>query len=189
MLVKQYEHRLPADYDMGIIRRRAAKGGPAFDATPGLRFKAFMGRERGSFGAVTNCYSSLYLWNAEAAALDFLTGERFRFVTDSFGRPVIHTWLPLGLQRGAAEQAKSVIIEQADIDAQADLAAFRDQTERRDRELAAGRGTYAVLSALDLATWRHARFTLSGADPQPKPGAAVYEVFYFASPDMPPPAG
>ena len=41
MLSKQYIHRLPADYDIGHVRERAARRGPLWDAAPGLGFKAF----------------------------------------------------------------------------------------------------------------------------------------------------
>lgn len=42
MFAKQYSHRLPADYDMNLIRRRAAQLGPSWDHTEGLLFKAFI---------------------------------------------------------------------------------------------------------------------------------------------------
>jgi len=51
MFAKQYSHRLPANYDMGLIRRRASELGPLWDDTQGLVFKAFIAEERGVFGA------------------------------------------------------------------------------------------------------------------------------------------
>ena len=62
MIIAHYAHRLPADYDIGIIRDRAGRRGHLFDAIPELYFKAFLLRERGRFGAIQNEYSSLYLW-------------------------------------------------------------------------------------------------------------------------------
>jgi hypothetical protein len=39
MIVAHYEHRLPADYDLGLIRSRAQERGPLWDAKPELYFK------------------------------------------------------------------------------------------------------------------------------------------------------
>ena len=47
MIITHYAHRLPADYDIGIIRSRAGARGHLFDAIPELYFKAFLLRERG----------------------------------------------------------------------------------------------------------------------------------------------
>ena len=48
MIIAHYAHRLPADYDVDIIRNRAAARGHLFDAIPELYFKAFLLRERGT---------------------------------------------------------------------------------------------------------------------------------------------
>ena len=47
MIIAHYAHRLPADYDIPIIRNRAAARGHLFDAIPELYFKGFLLRERG----------------------------------------------------------------------------------------------------------------------------------------------
>ena len=88
MFAKQYSHRLPADYDMAVIRRRAEQLGPLWDRAEGLLFKAFIAQERGL--ATGNVYASVYLWADPLKAADFLLGEGFQKVLDSFGRP--HTY-------------------------------------------------------------------------------------------------
>ena len=52
MFAKQYSHRLPADYDMDVIRRRAAQLGPLWDDTQGLLFKAFIAHEIAKWGDI-----------------------------------------------------------------------------------------------------------------------------------------
>ena len=42
MIIAHYAHRLPADYDIGIIRDRASRRGQLWDAIPELYFKAFL---------------------------------------------------------------------------------------------------------------------------------------------------
>ena len=53
MLVARYRHRLPADYPMDRIRARVAERAPAWDAIPGLIFKAVTVEERAR-GAAAN---------------------------------------------------------------------------------------------------------------------------------------
>ena len=67
MIIAHYAHRLPADYDIAIIRTRAKARGPVWDAIPGLYFKDFVLRECGRLGAIANEYSSLYLWQQDEA--------------------------------------------------------------------------------------------------------------------------
>ncbi|SCD81378.1 protein of unknown function, partial [Streptomyces sp. SolWspMP-sol7th] len=57
MHAKQYEITLPADYDMGVIRRRVAVGGHVLDDRPGLGLKAYVIRERGVEGSPVNQYA------------------------------------------------------------------------------------------------------------------------------------
>jgi len=72
MLIKQYEHRLPSDYDMSTIRERGRTRGLLWDHAEGLAFKAFALRERGQHGAHHNAYTSIYLWLNEDEAAKFV---------------------------------------------------------------------------------------------------------------------
>jgi hypothetical protein len=51
MYASQYELTLPADYDMGVIRDRVARGGRLLDDRAGLGLKAYLIRERGVNGS------------------------------------------------------------------------------------------------------------------------------------------
>ncbi|MBN9232566.1 MULTISPECIES: DUF4865 family protein [Phyllobacteriaceae] len=185
MLMKQYIHRLPADYDMGRIVERATKLGPDWDDTPGLGFKAFIAQRRGENGALNNAYSSLYLWLDDEAAVDFITGERFRKVIDGFGRPAIETWLPLDIHIGSSGIARSVYREDILLDADTDFSALRRREGERNTAAVKQPGSFAAITAIDLASWRLSRFLLSAeAARQPERGAA-YDVLHFAKPGMP----
>ena len=117
MIAKQYSIALPADYDMGIIRRRVAERGARFDSFPGLYLKAFLIRERGRAGAVGNEYAPFYLWPETEALWDFVAGDGFRAIIDGFGRPAIRNWLTLGVETRARLRPTAV------------LAATRSETE------------------------------------------------------------
>jgi len=70
MIIAHYAHRLPADYDIGIIRNRAKSRGHLFDAVPELHFKGFLLRERGRFGR-TNILRSISGARMRASAISF----------------------------------------------------------------------------------------------------------------------
>src|ERR1700748_256340 len=120
MIIVQYAHRLPADYDISLMRSRAKARGHLFDAIPELYFKAFLLRERGRFGAITSEYSSLYLWRKDQGFRDFLVDGRMRSVTDSFGRPQIETRVVLDALKGEGRQARFLYKQGQDMAPDAD---------------------------------------------------------------------
>ena len=180
MLIKQYAHRLPADYDMQRIRDRAVTRGPDWDETAGLVFKAFLMRERDRNGAAGNVYASVYLWRDPVEAAAFLTGPRFLNVVATFGRPRIETWLPLDVQLGTAPAARWLLREDACVPDGTDLAAFRRDEITGNAAIIQRAGTLAVFSGLDLAAWRLSRFTLSAE--RPSASGTCYEILYLAAP-------
>lgn len=178
MFAKQYSHRLPADYDMGVIRRRAAQLGPLWDNTEGLLFKAFIAQERGQ--ALGNLYASVYVWADPLQAADFLLGERFQKVLDSFGRPHIESWLPLDVQRGPAQSALSLYREEWALEPGADRVAIVADEKARNRQLADSSDTFAVFLALDVQAWRLVRITLSAGELEADHPGTGYQVLYLA---------
>ena len=184
MFSMQYSHRLPSDYDMTVIRERAARRGPQWDDTQGLAFKGFVATEKGRFGATANLYASVYLWVDPGATAKFLMDERFQAVIDSFGRPTIESWLPLDARRGKAIRALSLYRETSPLAADADRRAFLAAEQEQNREIAARDDTVAVVAALDLQGWQRVRFTLSSSEVDPTRSGTAYEVLYLATPEL-----
>ncbi|WP_175775245.1 DUF4865 family protein [Burkholderia anthina] len=183
MLIKQYEHRLPFDYDIDQIRARGRVRGAAWDDAQGLAFKAFALRERGRHGAPHHAYTSIYLWLDENAAVDFITGPRFRPVLDSFGRPEIRTWLPIAVHVGDVQrEALSIYKHETDIGDSTDLVALRKAETVRGDGIAGHPDTIAVVAGIDVTDWRLVRFEISAA-PLREPDAGIgYEIAYLAAP-------
>ncbi|MFD5437087.1 DUF4865 family protein [Kitasatospora sp. NPDC127067] len=102
MHAMQYEITLPADYDMGVIRKRVADKGHLLDAHPGLGLKAYLVRERGRQGSPVNQYAPFYLWRTVEGMNGFLWGPGFRGLSADFGRPAVRHWLGAGLTHGAS---------------------------------------------------------------------------------------
>ncbi|MFD7737514.1 DUF4865 family protein [Kitasatospora sp. NPDC059800] len=105
MHAMQYEITLPADYDLGIIRKRVADKGHLLDAHPGLGLKAYLVRERGRDGSPVNQYAPFYLWRTAEGMNSFLWGPGFRGLSADFGRPAVRHWLGAGLAHGAVPDA------------------------------------------------------------------------------------
>lgn len=184
MFIKQYRHRLPADYDMSIIRSRVAKGGPVFDDRPHLAFKSFSIEENGQMGAVGNAYSSLYLWFNIDAVVDFLWYQGFQNVFDTFGRPTVETWLAIDAAKGQSDHATMLYREDDDMPHDQPLADLRALETERNRQNAAQPGTVASVVGIELATWRIARFTLRETAMQDHAGHMAYQVAYLAKPGL-----
>jgi Domain of unknown function (DUF4865) len=182
MIIAHYAHRLPADYDLRIIRERAAARGHLFDAIPELYFKAFLLRERGRFGANQNEYSSLYLWRADQGFRDFLVDGRTRSVTDSFGRPAIETRFVLDALKGEGGQPRFLTKHEQDITRDTDLTSAFAEEIARNRAAVKQAGVVASAVGVDAQNWKFTRITLSEQEPTGREQATAYQVLYLAQP-------
>ncbi|CAH1665765.1 DUF4865 family protein [Chelatococcus asaccharovorans] len=182
MILAHYAHRLPAAYDVGLIRARAAERGVLWADVPELYFKGFLLRERGRYGAIANNYSSLYLWRQDEAFRDFLLTGRYRVVTDSFGRADIATRFVLDARRGEATEARFVFKHELDIPLDADLeAAFAAEVETT-RQAALRAGTVVAAVGIDAQTWRFTRIVVSANAPGGAEEGTAYEILHLARP-------
>jgi hypothetical protein len=180
MIIAHYAHRLPADYDIDIIRNRAKARGNLFDAIPELYFKAFLLRERGRLAAIQNEYSSLYLWRRDEGFRDFLTSGRTKSVTDSFGRPRIETRFVLDAHKGSGEVARLLYKQEQHIADNTDLtSAFADEIAR-NREIARQDGIVAAAIGVDAQNWKFTRVLLSERELSGR--GSAYQVLYLAKP-------
>jgi hypothetical protein len=184
MLIKQYEHRLPSDYDMSLIRARGRTRGPVWDSAAGLAFKAFALRERGQHGARHNAYTSIYLWLDEDEVTRFMTGPRFEAVLESFGRPPIQTWLPLVVRTGRQGAALSIYRDDVAVGENVDLSELSLAETERSARLVTRDDVLVSLVGIDAFNWKLARFTLSSAPLQALEGAIGYEIAYLAAPGL-----
>jgi hypothetical protein len=165
MLIVHYGHRLPADYDLALIRKRSRERGPVWDDRPDLHFKAFLLRESGRFGASANHFSSLYLWRQDTAFRDWLVRGGYKIVTDSFGRAEIDTRLTLDARRGPATEAQFLYRRDVAIPPDADLAAAFAAEIERNGVIAAQQDVVAAAVGLDARTWTFSRIVISEAEP------------------------
>lgn len=188
MIAKQYSFTLPADYDMGIVRRRVADRGGVFDSVAHLAFKAFLISERGVYGSHENAYAPFYVWRSEQGMLDFLLGPMFRGVSNDFGWPAVRTWTPLALTVGANVRAAThASRELVPIAAYGDLADLRALEQSLHADIVDKPTVVARVVAIDPTTWTLVRFVLwreSPADTTPAAGTQWYEVLHVSAPEQ-----
>ena len=161
MLAMQYSISLSADYDMESIRDRVARRGPTYDTLEHLGCKAFLITEKGKDGNRENSYAPFYVWQAPQGMLDFLCGDKFKGLTESFGWPVVKVWTVIAVGAGNSSQWPTYATREL-----VHLAPHSDLSALRSAELAAQQETlhsphvHARVVALDPSTWTLVRFTL-----------------------------
>jgi hypothetical protein len=182
----QYGFTLPADYDMGIIRRRIADKGHLLDDFDGLVFKAYLHAGRGDarLPSRDNLYAPFYLWRDADAMQRFLCGGGFAALSDAFGRPAVRSWQAWSAAlapdaRGATCASREIV----DLPPGTDLVQRREEEARlarRDRDA----GALAAVAALDPRDWRLVRLRLWDRDRADLAGAHVqlYAVGHVSMP-------
>ncbi|MFJ4681281.1 DUF4865 family protein [Kitasatospora sp. NPDC088783] len=200
MLAKQYEITLPADYDLDVIRRRIKAGAPLLDDRPGLGFKAWLIRERGTDGSPVNQYAPLYVWRSDGEAARFLVGGGgFENIVRDFGRPTVRHWTVLahfsGPARTAAPEPGTATRRLTTVPAGPDplaLAAHVGQEVEQLRELARDPGVHTAVLALDPSGWELLRFVLRSdepadvpsADPAADPATTLFRLPHLSAPEL-----
>ncbi|MBB6250810.1 DUF4865 family protein [Nitrospirillum iridis] len=183
MLIAHYSHRLTADYDLDILRRRAAAGADRWAAVPELYFKGFLLREPGRLGAIAPAYSALYLWRQDAAFRDFLVQGHYKTVTDSFGRADIDTRVALDARKGPGRGARFAVVENTPIGIDTPLARLFADEIALNREMAERPDIIAAVVGVDAQTWTLTRLRLTAEEPTGlSPTAVAYQILHLARP-------
>lgn len=180
MYAMQYSINLPADYDMGIIRDRVARTGAAMDGFPGLRFKAYLIRER-VMGQPTNEYAPFYVWDDIDGMRRFLWGGvGFAGIVTSFGRPPVLDWTVAEVVEGPAHDREPTwatrdltpLPEGAVPDLAVPAAVARARSSWSDT-------THTSVVAVDTTTWTVCQFQLHTRRPDDSDGE-LYEVLHLS---------
>jgi hypothetical protein len=179
----QYEVTLPADYDMGIIRRRVLERGRATDDFDGLGLKAYLVQDQAN-GAAVNQYAPFYLWNDSAGMARFLWGGGFfTGICQSFGRPSVRHWTGVDSLPGpdvdqpAVAATKNTLSLPPEVDPAGPVAAAVDSL----RSTAQLPGVHSSAIAVDPSRWELVHFTLWSGEPGIVPGTR-YQVLHLSTP-------
>ena len=185
MYAMQYEITLPADYDMGIIRRRVETTGRRMDDFDGLGLKAFLVQDQAN-GAIANQYAPFYLWNEPEAMGRFLWGGGFfTAICTSFGRPTVRHWTGVETLRGPEVDQPAVAATKHTWQLPAEVDPAEPVGEALDtlRQRAAMPGVHSSAIAVDPARWELVHFTLWSGEPEIVPGTR-YQVLHLSTPGI-----
>ncbi|MCH0542769.1 DUF4865 family protein [Streptomyces sp. MUM 203J] len=186
MHAMQYEITLPADYDMGVIRKRVATRGHLLDDFPALGLKAYLIRERGVNGSPVNQYAPFYLWAGHEGMNAFLWGTGFQGLVDDFGRPQVLHWAGAAYGEGpaAGSAPRAAVRHRARIPAGTRPAAAVEQAVAAHERLVLRDGLVAAAVAADPHHWDLLTFSLWAHTPRDEPGD-TYEVLHVSAPERP----
>jgi len=173
MQAMQYVIKLPADYDMAVIRHRVATRAAALDGFPGLGLKAYLIRDKQ--------YAPFYLWNDPDGMNRFLWTGGFRGIVTDFGRPTVRHWIGLAYAAGSRSElpttaTRHVIAVPEDVDPQRFVT---EAVEHLDPT-----GSYCTALAVDPDRWELVRFTLWAGEPGEGTPGTRYEVLRLNVPEL-----
>lgn len=155
MIAMQYTIRLAGDYDLQQLRERVIRRKPMFDGLDGLLHKAYL------FNESQLLYAPFYVWQNDDAARNFLTGDLFRDLVETFGRPRVRVWNVLAWGgKSGGERGPAVAVKELDaIPAEQGLGALvATEVERHEKALAT-KGLCFHLTALDPDRWELMRYS------------------------------
>ncbi|MEV7883442.1 DUF4865 family protein [Streptomyces sp. NPDC002817] len=184
MHAMQYELTLPADYDMDVIRGRAARVGHLLDEWEGLGLKAYLMRERGVHGSPVNQYAPFYLWDTVAGMNSFLWGGAFQRLSDDFGRPSVRQWTGLAHEEGGAGSPAQVAVRRRQpVPDGVELAEVMEDAVREAGRLAAQDGAVLATAVVDSSRWEVLHFSFWAHD-TPKVEGDVFQVLHLSAPGL-----
>ena len=185
MHAMQYDISLPADYDMGVIRRRVADRGHLLDQWEGLGLKAYLMRERGDQGSPVNQYAPFYLWNTVEGMNSFLWGGGFQGLSDDFGRPSVRQWTGLAYEEGGAvgSRARVAVRRRQPVPDGVESGAFTADAAAESRRLAGEDGALLAAVAVDTSRWELVHFSLWAHD-TPKAEGDLFQVLHLSAPGL-----
>ncbi|PAZ11098.1 DUF4865 domain-containing protein [Streptomyces sp. SA15] len=183
MHAMQYELTLPADYDMDIIRGRVSRVGHLLDDWEGLGCKAYLMRERGTYGSPVNQYAPFYLWNTVEGMNSFLWGGGFQGLGNDFGRPSVRQWTGVAYEEDGAigSRARVAVRRRQPVPEGVELAAFMEDAVGETGRLAGEDGAVLAAAAVDTGRWELVHFSL-WEDETPKADGDVFEVLHLSAP-------
>ncbi|MGD9958992.1 DUF4865 family protein [Nocardioides sp.] len=184
MQLMQYEITLPADYDMGIIRRRVGTRGSRTDHFTDLGAKAYLIRERGQHGSPVNQYAPFYMWAGDTGMNHFLFGAGFDGIRTDFGRPAVRTWQTVAHIDGPApgEPPVAATREVDPVDPANALPDLIDRIVHETVDAAQETDVNGIVAGIDPSTWQLVRFTLWNTQPPATAPGDRYTVLHLSQP-------
>ena len=159
MLAMQYTVRVPSGFDLAKAGDHVHQRLPLFENLDGLILKLYL------FDPQDKLYAPLYVWRDVDAAQQFLIGDLFQGVVDSFGRPRVRSWQILDFFHSGTTGSSGMACREVDqVEEDASLAAIVNREKKLHETQISSPGLAVRISALDPDRWEIARFSVWNAD-------------------------
>ncbi|MDX1482861.1 MAG: DUF4865 family protein [Alphaproteobacteria bacterium] len=154
MIAMQYTIRLAGDVRSEQIHERVANRRCLFDDLQGLRHKSFLYNEK------EGIYAPFYVWDCDAPAREFLTGDLFQGLVENFGRPRVRCWSVLAFAEGGSPDSAVAAIKEIDsIPAETRLADLAKSEQSRHEAIRQAPGIGCHLVGIDPDRWEIMRYS------------------------------
>ena len=154
MIAMQYTIRLAGDYDYARVRERVERRRPLFDGLDGLVHKSYL------FSESDRIYAPFYVWKCEDAAREFLTGDLFQDLVETFGRPRVRCWGVLAFGGSARGGHPTVAVKELDsVAAEENLSRLVGRERERHDAAMETPGLCFHLAGLDPDRWQLMRYS------------------------------
>lgn len=182
MIAMQYTIRLADDYGAQNIRTRVQQRYSMFDNLPGLAHKSYL------FSPTDRLYAPFYIWADHDAARDFLIGDVFQNVSDTFSRPRVRTWNIISYDVFDHSMTPTLAVRESDAIAPEGRLSELAKAERAAHDKLHGiSGLHSHAVALDPDRWELVRFSLwrdetAGKNKARADTVQTYEVLHLSTP-------
>lgn len=182
MIAMQYTIRLAEDYGAQNIRARVQQRYAMFDNLPGLAHKSYL------FSPQDRLYAPFYIWTDHDAARDFLIGDVFQNVSDTFSRPRVRTWNILCYDVFNPDLTPTLAVRESDaIEPEGRLSELAKSERAAHEKLEGVSGLHSHAVALDADRWELVRFSLwrdeaAGKNKARADTVQTYEVLHLSTP-------
>ncbi|MFN4282649.1 MAG: DUF4865 family protein [Alphaproteobacteria bacterium] len=182
MIAMQYTIRLADDYGAQNIRTRVQQRYAMFDNMPGLAHKSYL------FNPTDRLYAPFYIWADHDAARDFLLGDVFQNVSDTFSRPRVRTWSIISYDVFDPTMTPTLAVRESDaIEPESRLSDLAKVERAAHEKLHSQSGLHSHAVALDADRWELVRFSLwrdeaAGKNKARADTVQTYEVLHLSTP-------
>lgn len=182
MIAMQYSIRLSDDFSTRQIRARVQARYSLFDKMKGLAHKSYL------FNSADRLYAPFYIWRSHDAARDFLLGDIFQDVSDTFQRPRVRMWNVFSYDVFEPTMTPTYCVREVDaVPAEQRLASLANAERERHEALRGKAGLHSHAVALDADRWELVRFSLwrnqaSAGDMFTGDAIQTYDVLHLSTP-------
>jgi hypothetical protein len=183
MIAMNYQIKLPADYDMEIIKNRVRNNGYKTDGFQDLFLKAYLIAEKGQYRNIQNEYSPFYVWNKTDGMNSFLLDGPFNSILDSFGWTQVNTWNVLHQHISVQDKNQYAVIFYKKKEPKTDFSKFCKTEKQLFLDTVGIPNTTAYIIAYNPTEWKTCHFLMSTDVEQAKENAnnsLVYELYHLS---------